>query len=234
MPKQPLPKGTPVSYDKAKLFDTFLAYANILCRHWDALYNLYLIPGRLKFWESFTPYLTDCINTAITASVYLDIAKLNDRVISQNHHGKANLVLRRVIEDLAPSVGTPERNAVEAEYARLLPTVEKLKEWRDKFGAHSDLLRALATLEHLTTGTPPSNPIPFISLRELSEAVDCITRITDAIVLHRQPDLVGKWNRPLIPEDVDKLMAKVRAGTPPGDIKQWMLPFFRLVPDPLA
>jgi hypothetical protein len=94
---------------------------------------------------------------------------------------KANLVLRRVIDDLAPPDGTPERATIEKDYAEALALAHPILHARDKLGAHNDLLTNLQVAEHYLFNTCPY-PVKNVTVGEIEEIMLRLIRITDEIV----------------------------------------------------
>jgi hypothetical protein len=127
--KQRKPQTIPPPVDKVRLTLAFAGAVQVLRRQWDSLYFLFVAnKDRRRALAHFAPNLSDAAALAFTVMVYMDIAKLHDPVITMNQPNKRNLVLRRVIDEIAPPAGTAERVAIELEFAKIQPTVEKIKE----------------------------------------------------------------------------------------------------------
>jgi hypothetical protein len=129
--KQPRARIILPPVDKGKLTVAFAGASQLLRRQWDALNLLFVDLNRPRGLCDLIPDLADAAATAFTVMVYLEIAKLHDPLESMGQPSKRNLVLRRVIDEIAPPTGTPERDKIEAEYMRIQPTVEKIKQWRN-------------------------------------------------------------------------------------------------------
>lgn len=178
------PTGTPPVYDKQKMFDFFLASVAKLRRDWDALANLFMDAKRRAYLTKNVPVLGDCISTLLTVSVYMEIAQLFDPLMTFNDHRKSNLVLRRVIDDMAPPVGTAERTQIEADYMAMESTVKLIKEWRNVMGAHRNLITTIRLTDYVRSGHKQPHPLPHIPLMDVHHILECLVNITDAIVDH--------------------------------------------------
>src|SRR5438128_812904 len=97
------PTGTPPVYDKRKMFDFYRASVATLRQDWDALAQLFMDGTRRAYLDQAVPTLADRVSTLLTVSVYMGVAQFFDPLMTFNHHSKSNLVLRRVIDDLAPA-----------------------------------------------------------------------------------------------------------------------------------
>jgi hypothetical protein len=117
---------------------------------------------------------------------------LLDEVYFDKKQTKANLVLRRVIDELVPE-GTPERQSIEPDYAKAISLAEGLNESRDKLLAHNDLEWNLAVMKHDWAGSPyPGN---LLTVGDLEEIMGCLFRITDKIVSYRHPETNWHWEK---------------------------------------
>ena len=67
------------------------------------------------------------------------------------------------------------------------PVLKRLKEWRNKVGAHKDLDTALMVMEHLDNPSTTANPIPRIDSNDLNYTVASLIAIVDAFVTHHLP-----------------------------------------------
>src|SRR5258706_11532254 len=153
------------SYSKTKLALGFFASAGMIRKQWDSFHHLFLANAqRTKAIDALAPELCDAINTALTVIVYQLLAQLNDPVISNNNPQRRNLVLRRVIDEIAPPAGTAQRKKIDADYQAMLTTLDKLKRWRNAVGAHKDLETAFGVIDYMLDPSANVNPIPFIGL----------------------------------------------------------------------
>src|SRR5205823_1948058 len=148
-------------------FEFYVATVVNLRRDWDALANLFMDAKRRAYLYKAFPHLADAISTQLTISVYMGIAQLFDSPETFNDPKKANLVLRRVIDDLAPAAGTAERKSIEADYSAMEPTVKLIKKWRNVVGAHRSLTTILALVDYMKSGKTQPHPLPHIPLMKL-------------------------------------------------------------------
>jgi hypothetical protein len=194
--------------DKNEMLLAFASSMQLMRRQWNALELLFVDSVQRGKLYAFAPRLCDAIHTALTVTLYLEIVKLHDPLFSNNDVNKSNLVLRRVIDEVAPPVGSRERAAIESDYDKMQPTIKKLKDWRIGFGAHKDLVKSLQMQSHLNNRDREPNPIPRIVVKELRECVDGHIRITDCMISYYLPDF--QWYDDQIGEEVRKVVELVR------------------------
>jgi hypothetical protein len=198
-------RPAPPPVDKIKLAIAYVGAVDLLRRQWESLYYLFIGDQITHRWiKTAIPALADSVGLSLTVMVYLEIAKLHDPATSMNRPDKRNLVLRRVIDELAPPTGTPARSRIEDEYLKLQPTAAKIKDWRNSVGAHKDLLMSLRVMDHLLNRSQP-HPLPFIPLFELQSAVNSIFEITDLIVATYLPDMSWR-DTELVKNDAAKIV----------------------------
>ncbi len=163
------------------MFEFFRASVVNLRRDWDALSHLFMDAKRRAYLKSHLPNLEDRISTLLTVSVYMGIACLFDSPMTFNDPGKSNLILRRVIDDLAPPKGTPERARIEADHLAMKPTVKLIKDWRNVIGAHWSLPTTIALVDYIKSGHKQPHPLPHIPLMAVRDVLQCLVSTTDAI-----------------------------------------------------
>src|SRR5258708_7250308 len=122
---------TAPAYDKGKMFDFYRASVATIRRDWDAFSHFYLDGKRREYLNREVPTLADCVSTSLTVSIYMGLAQLFDPLMTFNQPSKSNLVLRRVIDDMAPPAGTPERAQIDADFVAMGPTIKLVKDWRN-------------------------------------------------------------------------------------------------------
>jgi hypothetical protein len=177
----------------------FAGAVQVIRRQFDALYLLFeenRVPGLIET----APWLSDSAALAFTVMVYMGIVKLFDPEESLNSSRKRNLVLRWVIDEVGGERGTKEREALEAEYRKLEPLVVKLKEWRNKIGAHSDFIAWIAIIDHAMSNGATPHPAPFIPIAELKAAVQGLSSISDTLVKMYVPEIGDWYGDPIAPE----------------------------------
>lgn len=203
-------KGKPPVYDKRKMFNFFRAALIRMLTDWDAFRHLFLIIDRNSYLQQQVPHLKDSVSTQLTVAVYMAIAQLFDPLATFNDPKHSNLVLRRVIDDLAPARGTPERNEIEGHYKAMQPTVEKIRKWRNRIGAHRSLTIALELVEYIESGGAKPHPLPFIPIKEVTDVLLGLVRITDILTLHVDGQQFQWYEGAVIPE-IESLFAKLSA-----------------------
>lgn len=199
----------PAAYDKKKMFGFFWATVRNIRRDWDAVSCLFGDPKRREFLQKSFPAFADSIGTHLTISVYMGLAQLFDPPESFGDPNKRNLVLRRVIDDVAPPIGSPERTQIENDYKAMEPLVKRLKDWRNAVGAHRSLNTTLALMDYIENGHSTAHPLPHIPLMELHATLERLIGITDDLVKQVQ----GKfepWYEPEVVREVDRLFAFVK------------------------
>jgi hypothetical protein len=210
MAKKKNSKGKSPVYDKRKMFNFFRAALIRMLTDWDVFRHLFLITDRNSYLQQHAPCLKDSVSTQLTIAVYMGIAQLFDPLATFNDPKHSNLVLRRVIDDLAPAAGTPERNEIEGHYRAMQPTVEKIRKWRNKIGAHRSLTIALELVEYIESGGAKPHPLPFIPIKEVTDVLHGLVRITDILTLHVDGQQFQWYDGAVIPE-IENLFAKLFA-----------------------
>jgi hypothetical protein len=203
-------KGKPPVYDKRKMFNFYRAALIRMLTDWDAFRHLFLINDRNSYLKQHAPRLKDSVSTQLTIAVYMGIAQLFDPLATFNNPKHSNLVLRRVIDDLAPPTGTLGRNEIESHYKAMQPTVEKIKNWRNKIGAHRSLTIALELVEYIESSGAKPHPLPFIPIKEVTEVLHGLVRITDILTLHVDGEQFQWYDGGVIPE-IESLFVKLFA-----------------------
>jgi len=199
----------PAPYDKTKMAAAFAISVGHIRRQWDALHYLFRVPATKQSLIKITPALSDIIATSLTVTVYILITQLYDPPISMKDPTKRNLVLQRVLDELAPAKGTPERAKIDAEFERVKPTFDKLKIWRNCVGAHKDLTTAIGIVDHILGAR--TNPIPRIPLADVEETVKWLISLKDVVAANHCPRLVLEVGD--ISGEADRL-ARIAASAP--------------------
>lgn len=220
-------KHTP-PYDKYKLLDAYIRIVTFQRRVWEASVEMFHKPAaesplaprmtRMQVMHIVAPDLFSVLRDVCVLTVDAGIACLLDPEISMNDPTKPNLVLSRVIADLAPPHGTPARAAVDAAYDELKKLADPIRTSRNKVGAHLDLRVALAILNHDDDPAGmTSYPLKPVTVGELERMMELLTRITDEIVAHARPG--RSWYEQPISADVNKLFSTLFRGVlkRPGD-----------------
>jgi AbiU2 len=185
---------TPMIYDKDQLFEAYVSIMAFQRRLWETTFDVFLKnpPGHIvnamtrgDVLDIVAPNLFDVLTHACILTACSNIASLLDPRSSQKDPSKMNLVMRRVVDDLAPPIGTPERAAIEADLGRVDNLAKPILLSRNKIGAHNDLSMNLAIARHYAEAT--QYPLPVATVGDLEEIMDCLVRITDAIVGHFRP-----------------------------------------------
>ena len=215
MPKTKKPTGMPPAYSKARMFDAYISIVQFQFRAWQSTLELFLknpmnigslVMTRNDMMRLVAGELFDALYDASVLNVYSGLAGLLDKEYSLNDQSRANLVLRRVIDDIGPTLGTPERSAVENDFAMLKRLADPITQSRNKAGAHLDLMIAIAILDHHQKGAP--YPLPLLNVGQLEQIMELLARITDAIVSNFSPRL--QWRPKGI--NVDVLFDTLRRG----------------------
>jgi hypothetical protein len=174
------------SHDKTKLLVAFTVAVDTIRGIWEVFDELFLVSQkRSEVMRHFAQHTVSCVEGSLKTFLYMAIAQLNDPAETLNDPAKANLVLARVIDDLAPAPGTADRDAIDVDCATFRASAYPITKWRQKWGAHRDLLKALAVVDHLTAGAP--HPLPEIPATTVKEAVNCLIRIAQALVNEHTP-----------------------------------------------
>ena len=207
------PKKTPPApVDATQLVLGFVSAVGVIRQSWETWHRLFMDDNRCRFdLQANAPTLAETINLSLTITLYMLIAQLNDPEISMNDPHKRNLVLRRVLDSVAPPKGTLARDRIEAHYARMQPTLEKLKQWRNAVGAHKDLMTSLKIMEHLDNPTVTPNPLPFIPVMDVLMTVEGLVAITDEIVNHHLSGV--EWYQGRVSTEVQNVATLLRRGT---------------------
>jgi hypothetical protein len=197
MAKQP---KIPPSYRPAELLNAFLDLMAFQKHMWDVARDVFLANPRqprmrltvqvtrADLMQLTAVNLFDYLEYATVLTVLMGVASFLDKVHMGTDQSKANLVLRRVVNDLAPPVGTPERLKIEADLARAEQLATPIFLTRDKLGAHHDLATNIGVMKHYRHGD--AYPLRNATGAELEEIMECFTRITDAIVATAAPGRV--------------------------------------------
>jgi hypothetical protein len=185
-------KGQSPTYDHGRLLDAYISLMEDLRQMWAATVEVFNTDHdnlgavrRRDIINMVAPRLFDCFAQACNLTVLSGIAAMLDPPHSTGNLSKANLVLRRVIDDLAPPEGTPERAAIEKGYAEAIALARPILHARDKLGAHNDLLTNRQVTEHYLFNT--AYPMKNVTVGEIDEIMLRLNRITDAIVAKHRP-----------------------------------------------
>jgi hypothetical protein len=135
---------------------------------------------RVDAMNVVAPRLFGILGRACELTVLSGIASFLDEIHFPNRPDRANLVLERVIEDLGPRVGTPERIRMEIDFKRAKALAKPILESRNKVGAHNDLILNLMVANHERTGT--KYPLANATVGQIDKIMRRFIRITDGIV----------------------------------------------------
>jgi hypothetical protein len=134
---------------------------------------------------SNSPATMTLFDIRTSESLFAGIASLFDDLHFNTDPSKANLVLSRVIADLAPLHGTEVRKTIDREFTRATALARRIEFNRDKIGSHNDLVTNLQIEQHYRTGAP--YPAKRITVRRILKIMASLNTITDAIVAHNRP-----------------------------------------------
>jgi hypothetical protein len=182
------------------MFVFFVADVVSLCRDWEAFANCFMDKNRREYLQSTLPALADCISTVLTTSVYMKLAQFFDPMETFNDYAKSNLVLRRVIDDIAPPAGTPERHQIEADYDAMEPTIKLIRQRRNSFDAHKSLATTLAIVDYIKSGSTLPHPMPRIPLGQVADTLTRLVNITDLMTAHVEGKQVSWYDKRVIQE----------------------------------
>jgi hypothetical protein len=203
------------------LFEAYLRIVAYQRRVWEACLEMFHKPAgenplsprmtRMDVMSIVAPDLFGALRDACVLAVNSGIACLLDPENSMKKPDKQNLVLSRVVRELGPPLGTPERSAVDADLAELQSLAEPVRVSRNKVGAHLDLSVALAILHHDEddTGATPY-PLTLVSVGQTERMMELLTRITDAVVAHFRRGY--RWYEHQIAAEVDQLFSTLSLG----------------------
>jgi hypothetical protein len=197
-------KGTSPAYDKQKMFVFYRASVADILRDWDTLSGVFLNHARAAYLKKHFPVLEDRMSLLFTTSVYMGVAQLFDPLTTFNDHTKSNLVLRRVIDDLAPPVGSSQRKQIDADYVAMQPTVQLIKEWRNVVGAHRSLATVMKIVDYIMSGHTHPHPLPRIPIGKLRDVVKRLISITDTINTHVEGQW-SQWYEPALAHEIDTI-----------------------------
>lgn len=201
-------KNTPYVYDPNDTFLPFIRECCYLFRARDAVHHLFIDegtapPNRSAIWNAVAPNVFSCFAECLITEIYSIVGRLTDKDCTFNDPGLPNLTLRRAINDLGPTVGTPERDRLETLMTELNPIAEEMRTHRNKSLAHSDLQNLV---------DPSVAPLPRLTYELITKAVKCIEEIVNLVGDHHSPRHPTVYEGEYLKADAERLIETLKRG----------------------